>query len=209
MRRKSSRITARRLKSARRQFKELAAVYEKTDLTKMELAVCNYHNALIKTMNRYKDVVLNERPNGKVIMFEKEYIEVLVWLYQFEWFEWDWAKNNFVYAKTRQTFFGVDYGESKFFTKKITLLYKSDYIEGQDYYDYKYEENEQREGFIRAEEKETDARYRLSNKGVDVIRTFFKHLTGETPSRYYKRTKKLKWSDRAKRNFMDDYMDLN
>lgn len=200
--RKGQRITPERLKKEKKKFKKIAAVYEKTDLSKVELYISNYHNAMYKTIEAYDNAVLDTTP--KLIGLEKEYIEVLLWLYQFEWFEWDWAASNFIFAhSSKRIFKGRTSGKSKFMAKKMALLYRNDFIEGKDYFEYKYKELERKEDFTVSRAQITEARYNVSDKGLQVIKTFYSNLVGETPAKVYKKTKRLIWSQQKLTDFND------
>ncbi len=204
--RKGQRITPDRIKKEKKRFKKIAAVYEKTNLSKVELYISNYHHAMYKTIEKFDNAILDTEP--KLIGLEKEYIEVLLWLYQFEWFEWEWAASNFIFAHSNKRIFkGRKTGKSKFMTKKMALLYRNDFIEGTDYYEYEYKDLEKKDEYTAAKVQTTAARYNVSLKGVQVVKEFYSNLVDDSPSKVYKRQKRLIWSQQKLHDF-NDYDDF-
>ena len=158
---KNSRITKAAIKRELSQYKKIAPVYEKQDISKAEMYMSNAFFALAQTVKR--------------VNINKEYIELLVWLYQFEFFE-----RNFVYENYMACFLRTELYGSRRSKNALTWLIDNLYLEPFTHQKYEFRSYEQRDGFIRLEDVHSDSKYKLSISGLDVVRAYYSELTGES-----------------------------
>lgn len=172
MLKKGKRLTSKELRKEQKRFKKIAPVYEKSGISKFEEYVCNCFAALTETVKNVK--------------IDKEKVEMLIWLHQFEFFERRWVWENYKASFLRQESYGSRRAKNVF-----NWLIKNEYVDFYAHEKITYETYEHRENFYRTEEIVSDAKYKLSVKGLAVVREYFKNLTGDTPSQLDKSKKRL------------------
>ena len=172
MLKKGKRLTAKELKKEQKRFKKIAPVYKKKGISRFEEYVCNTFTALVTTVENVK--------------IDKEKVEMLIWLHQFQWFERYWVHDNYQASFLRQEKYGSRRSKNVF-----TWLGRNGYLDFYSDEKITYETYERGDNFWRTEEIVSDIRYKLSTEGLRVVREYFKNLTGDTPSKLDKSKKRL------------------
>ena len=172
MLKKGKQLTAKDLKKEQKKFKKITPVYENTDITQFERYVSNFFYALTDATTHLK--------------INKEYIEMVIWLYQFEFFEREWVYEHFKSCYMRLEVYGERSAMNRF-----NWLLDNEYIEPYSHEKYSFQTWERSHNCYTMQDVESDVKYKISKKGLDVVRVYMSKLTQEPLSKIDKRKNRL------------------
>ena len=121
----------------------------------------------------------------EAVKIDKEKIELIVYLHQFEFFEKKWIWENYEVPFLRQEKYGKRRSKNV-----LQWLDKNGYIEFFKHKKITYQEFERSHNSWRTDNIESQSKYKLSIKGLSIVREYFKNLTGDTPSKLDKSKKR-------------------
>ena len=182
---RKARLTKERLNRERNRMRRGFPAWYKEEgvITSLESCVANYENAVIEAVSGNEEI--NPDP-----------VRLLVFLYQFEFFE-----KQFVYIHYRKHFQHNTVFSDRHASMKLTELIEYGYVELFERRNYKYSEEEDRITYIRVEEKKSYDTYCISDKGLQIIKEFYTLLTHKAPSRVTKNKRILIWESQTKEHF--------
>ena len=185
---KGQRVTTQRLAyeiSKMRQI--LPAWYRDSGLiTSLEIAVGNYEHAIIATTESFKDRH-NLTTHG---------LKLLLWLYQFEFFEKEFAVQNYKTSHAHYLKDGTRHAALKF--KELT---DNGLIVHFQYRGYTFYEEDMSGLSVINDEKKSNNTYQLSDDAIGIIGVFYNALTGAKPKIYGRDKKILRYEDQVKAQF--------
>jgi hypothetical protein len=187
--RKHQRPTDTRLKRETNKLKKVVPIWINKNLTKAESAIANYEMSII---------VAAEKHDVTTTM-----IKFLLYVYQFEFFDTDFCKENFLMSSDRHDKTG---------TRRASLLIadakRREYIELYKTRAHKFIEEEDRFGYKRQEEKLSNDVWRISELGISLVKSFYVEMF-KTKPKYTSKTKRiLIWSQQQSSDF-NDWESLN
>lgn len=185
---KHSRITKSKLKRQYRKARKASPSMRNLNLTKVESAICN-------TMQAYSNVAESHEMRA-------DYIRLIIWLYQFEFFEKSYVLQNYSYMSNGDSMMGERHA-----SMCLTYLIRNGYVELYEKREAEYREEEDRFGYVYVKMKKSDDSYRLSDKALDtIVKDFFTEIFNTKPLRWGTRNRIMIWSSQKKSD-LNDYQD--
>jgi len=189
---KGQRITKKRIDSEIRKMRRLLPAWyrDNEEVSSLQTAVANYEHAIIAT---------TESLNDK-FEFTTHGLKLMLWLYQFEFFEKEFVINNYKTSHAHYLKDGTRHASLKF-----KELINDNLIVPFEKRNYKYYEELKRENYNVLEEKKSNNTFQLSSEALNIISVFYSALTNSKPSLYQKENKIMKSDGQS----YDEFDNLN
>lgn len=184
---KGERITQAKLNAQRRQAERLSPTLANQHITKFESWIANVMQAQDAVCEKF-DINVDQ-------------LRLLAWLYQFEFFEKQYAKQFYKYTVHRELYLAERHAIVMW-----NQLERAGYLEPYKTREGHYSIIEQRDGYKERTEVEVKNTFRISDKAHKVLKEYFYQITSLRPLRWGTRHKVLIWDSQDKED-LNDYQE--